>query len=301
MKKLLAILLALLITGLPAVLAEEETAEYRDRLYAFRYPASWSCTQANNGDVVLVSPDGNAAVLTFAIINETIILTGSAETDAPLIDSIISGYDGANLVLSGEYDPIESNGLHGFRAYGTWSTGNLDSVMIILTGNRHIVGFTLAGTAAIAMEQELLDSLELLGDEPSAGSAGFLRWDAPSFSVEYPESYRALDSGTGVGFISPDDPNVMVLVRAYDLEIEYSDALAPSLASGSLPQSTHVEPNPEMTMIGGRQAAVIRGAVAGSPMEYYMIGSGKTALGLLFMGTDSVALAEHIIQSAEIK
>ena len=56
-----------------------------------------------------------------------------------------------------------------------------------------------------------------------------------------------------------------------------------------------------MTEIGSRKAAHIQGEVSGGPFSFYAIGSGRTALVLMFMGDEACGMAEHVIQSAEIK
>ena len=300
MKQWMALLLALLIASLPCALAED-TNEYRDEIYAFRYPAAWSCETAANGDIVLGSPDGQSAVLTFSIITDLVSFAGDAETDAPAIESMIAGYSGKNLALSGAYDLIQSGALYGFRAYGAWRTGNLDAVMVVLTGDRHMVSFVLVGAQAIALEQDFLASLELLGDAPTEGEEGFLRWEGTQFSLDYPDHYGVMEQSTGVVFLNPADANSIIMARAYALDFEYSDGAAQSIAATALPKSTKVEPNPEMVTIGGKNAAVIKGAVSGGPMAFYVIGGGRTAIALMFTGEEACGMAEHVIQSVEIK
>ena len=301
MKRVFGILILFAyLTSLPFALAEE-TDEYRDEIYAFRYPASWSCDPAANGDIVLASPDGRGAVLTFCVISDAVNFTGDAEQDAPAVESMTAGYSGKNLALNGQYDLIRSGALHGFRAYGTWRTGGLDAVMTVLTGERHMVSFVLVGAAAIALEQDFLDSLELLGSAPAEGAEGFLRWEGPQFSLEYPENYSTMEQSTGVVFFNPADANSIIMARAYALDFDYADSAAQSIAASALPKSTKVEPNTKMVSIGGKKAAVIKGTVSGGPMAFYVIGSGRTALALMLTGEEACGLAEHVIRSAEIK
>ena len=281
--------------------AAGETAEYRDEVYAFRYPASWSCDTADNGDIVLGPPQGDCGVISFAVITDAFAFTGDAENDAPLAEDWIASYDGKNLALTGEYTLTQTDALYGFRATGSWRASGQDAVMLILSGNRHLIGFVLVGSEAIALEQDFLDSVQLLKDAPAESEEGFMRWESTAFALDYPAQYGMLDQGTAAVFVNPDDSNCIIMARTYALDVEYSDGLAPMIAANALPKSTKVEPNAEMVEIGGRKAALIRGTVSGAPMAFYAIGSGKTALVLMFLGEEACGLAEHVIQSAEIR
>ena len=173
------------------------------------------------------------------------------------------------------------------------------------------MGFVLVGNKALALEQALLDSLELLGEAPEETTEGFLRWEGMEFSekhpegglfsLDYPAHYSSLAQTTGIVFMNPNDPSNIIMARAYTLDTYYSDALAPVIAANALPKSTKVEPNAKMVKIGGRNAAIIQGTVSGGPMAFYVIGSGRTALALMFTGEEACGMAEHVIQSAEIK
>ena len=299
-KRLTAICFILILVCTVCALAEE-TAEYRDAFYAFRYPASWSCDTADNGDIVLGSPDKNSGVLTFAIISDLYIFTGNAQTDAPAIEGYISSYGGKNLALTGKYTLIQVGGLHGFRAPGSWRASGQDAVMLVLSGDRHLIGFVLIGDEAIALEQDFLDSLELVGDAPTESAEGFMRWENAVFALDYPAHYKTVNQGSAAAFINADDPNCIIMAKTYSLDIEYSDDLAPIIAANALPKSTKAEPNAEMVEIGGRSAALIQGTVSDGPMSFYAIGGGRTALVLMFTGEEACGYAEHIIQSVEIK
>lgn len=300
MKRIIAICMILMLTCAAGAFAEE-TAEYRDELYAFRYPASWSCDTADNGDIVLVSPDRNSAVITFAIISDLYVFDGDEQHDAQLAEDWITSYEGKNLELNGNYTSIGTAELQGIRAPGSWKATGQEAVMLILSGNRHLVGFVLVGDEAIALEQDFLESVELLGNAPTESAEGFMRWENAAFALDYPAHYSMLDQGTGVAFINQDDPNCIIMARTYSLDAEYSDDLAPIIAANALPKSTKVEPNAEMVEIGGRKAALIQGTVSGGPLSFYAIGSGRTALVLMFTGEEACRMAEHVIQSAEIK
>ena len=128
-----------------------------------------------------------------------------------------------------------------------------------------------------------------------------MRWENAVFALDYPSHYSMLDQGTGVAFVNPDNPNSIIMAKNYNLDVEYTDELAPVIAANALPKSTKLEPNAEMTEIGGRKAALIQGEVSGGAFSFYAIGSGRTALVLMFMGEEACGMAEHVIQSAEIK
>ena len=218
--------------------------------------------------------------------------TGDAETDAAGIQSYIAQYDGKNLTLTGDYEVLRLGEMNGFRATGSWQATKQEAAMIMLTGSRHVVGFVLVGNKALALEQTFLNSLELLGETPAETVEGFLRWEGAEFSekhpegglfsLDYPAHYSSLAQTTGIVFMNPNDPSNIIMARAYTLDTYYSDALAPVIAANALPKSTKVEPNAKMVKIGGRNAAIIQGTVSGGPMAFYVIGSGRTALALMF-------------------
>ena len=302
MKKALICLLCLaLACGVPSLSGAEGLKEYRDDCYSFRYPASWSCDKAPNGDIVLGSPDGKNGVITFAIITDLYLFSGDARTDAPLIEDCISSYGGKNLALTGEYMPVQAGGLNGFRATGSWRATGQDAVMLMLSGSRHMVGFVMVGDGAVALEAEFLNSVTLIGNDPRESAEGFLRWDGKDFSMDYPAHYGALDQGTAVAFISSADPSSIIMAKAYPLNADYSDALAPVIAANTLPKSTGLAPDAEMVQIGGRNAAVITGTVSGGQLAFYVIGEGRTALILMFTGTEAAGMADAVIRSAEIR
>ena len=301
MKKGFCILLSiLLIFSLIGSVPAEETAEYRDEIYSFRYPDSWSLNTAANGDIVLTSPGGNDAVITFAVATDLFRFTGNTVTDAPTIEQYISTYQGKNLVLTGKYESMQSGEMKGFRAFGSWKATGQDAVMIILADGGHMIGFVLVGDEAIALEKDFLDSVEFLGKVPEESKDGFKRWEGSQFALDYPEQYGAMEQNTGVVFINPDDGSNIIMARAYNLDTDYSDDMAPALAAQKLPKSTKVEANPEMVEIGGRKAAEIKGTVSGGPMSFYVFGSGKTAFAMMFTGEEAVGMAEPIIQSVVI-
>ena len=294
---LLGIILGLAMTG--SVLAED-TAEYRDDVYSFRYPAAWSQATADNGDIVIGSPDGSNAVLTFAIRSDLTQFSGDTEPDASTMEMYISQYGGKNLVLNGEYEAIRTGELVGYRVFGTWKASGQKAELILLTGSRHMVGFVFVGDGALEKERVFLDSIELQGNTSAGSTEGFTRWEGTQFALNYPETYGIMEQKTGIVCINPNDSSNIIMARTYSLDMDYSDETAPIIAANALPKSTKVEANPEMTEIGGRAAAVIMGTVANGPMHFYVIGSGRTAMALMFTGEESVGYAEAVIRSVEI-
>ena len=302
MKKLVSSLLCLfLLFGTMSCALAESTKEYRDATYSFRYPSSWSCDTASNGDIVLLSPDQTNAVLTFAIVSDLWPFSGDTLTDAPMIEQYIASYGGKNLALTGEYELTQTNGLRGFRAFGSWRATGQEAIMLVLSDDTHLVGFVLVGDEAIALEQDFLDSVELVEDAPVKSDEGFLHWESMNISLDYPESYGKMEQSTGVAFINESDPNSFILVRIYNIDFDYTDELAPAIAASALPKSANVDADAEMVQIGGRNVAVIEGTVSGVPMAFYVIGSGRTVLGLMFKGEEAATFAEDVIQSAEIQ
>ena len=299
-KRLFAIVL-LLVMAFNSSATAEEMAEYADNMFSFKYPATWDHGVADNGDIVLTSPDGKNAILAFALIVnfEALQFAGDEDKDAPIAENYISQYGGKNLELNGEYDFIESGEMKGFRAYGKWRETGQDATMVVLTGEDHMVGFVMVGTDAVALEDELLSSVELLGDIETPDQEGLTTWKGGQFSISYPNNYGVMDTGTGVAFINSDDVNNIIMVRAYTLDVEYTDDLAPAIAAAYLPKSTHVAAEPEMVEVGDRNAAVIRGELDAGPMEFYVLGEGRTALAVFLTGEESVGMAESIVTSAE--
>ena len=94
-----------------------------------------------------------------------------------------------------------------------------------------------------------------------------------------------------------DKSSQIIMARTYTLNEDYSDELAHSIAAGRLPKSTGLKAEPEMERIGGRNAAVIRGDLESGPMAFYVVGQGRTALALMFMGEGALSYAEDIIAS----
>ena len=203
MKKTLAVLLAVLLVSLAAAAPAEEMKEYRDNVYAFRYPASWSQDTSSSGDIVLLSPGGKEAVLTFALLSDVWHFTGDAEADAPTIEDYISSYGGKNLQMNGEYELIQSGELHGFRAPGSWRSTGQAAVMLLLSSGTHIVGFVLVGDGAIALEQDFLG----------------------------PENYLMMGQETGVVFGNPEKTNCIIMARSYSLNDDYLKPIFDKIAS----------------------------------------------------------------------
>ncbi len=297
MKKTL-IVLTLILALLTACCARaDETKEYSDAVYSFRYPADWDLQTADNGDIVIASPDGRSGVITFSVVTDLIRFTGDAEADKGVIEPILAQYSGANLVFSGEYEPVRYGGLTGYRAHGSWKATGQRTETLLLTGDRHLVGFTMIDDGAIALEELLAGSVSLKNNEAESTQTGFARWQNDRFSLDYPQNYSVLDQGEAVLFVNAADTSNVIMARAYALDQEYSDALGLLAAANMLPKSTHIEAQPVIEQTGGRNAAVIRGNVEAGPLAFYIIGSGRTALALLVTGEEAGGLADEMIAS----
>ena len=217
------------------------------------------------------------------------------------MDSYISSYSGKNLALNGEYEFVQLGEMRGFRALGSWRATGQDAVMLILSGNRHLVGFIMVGDGAIALEQDFLGSVELLGGTQTGTAEGFKHWEDELFSLDYPENYLMMGQETGVVFGNPEKTNCIIMARSYSLNYDYDDSMAVSMVATALPKSAKVEANAETIEIGGKNAAVIRGTVSDGPMEFYLFGSGRTAVAMMFLGEEACGMAETVIGSAQIK
>ena len=87
------------------------------------------------------------------------------------------------------------------------------------------------------------------------------------------------------------------MARTYSLITAYSSEQAPSIAKAKLPKSTGVQAEPQMTRVGDWDAAVITGDTKAGPMAFYVIGSGRTALALMFLGEEAISHAETVVAS----
>jgi len=292
-------MLVLILSAHPFALAED-VAEYRDSVYSFQYPASWKQGVAKDGSIVLEIPGTVDGVITFAIVTDLVSFTGDEAADVPAIDSMITQYSGKNLALNGDYELLKVGVLQGFRAFGQWA-GSQSARMVCMTDGGHLVSFVLIGDTAIAAETALLESVVTFEAALTAGGAGYSLWHGQGYTLAYPEGYGTLEQNTGTVFMNPMMKDNMILARTYVLDTAYTDNLAPSIAQTYLPKSTHVEGAPEMTQIGDWSAAVIRGATASGPLEFYALGSDQTALVLLFMGDDAVTHAAAVVASVSFE
>ena len=299
MKQFLTILCALTLVAACcpfSASAEEDLAIYQDAVYSFRYSSSWKRGTASDGSVVLEIPGGSDGVLTFGIATDLIHFTGDEEADAPGIENLLAQYGGKSLSFTGEYELVRFDDLHGFRAFGTWG-GKQEARMICVTDGGHMVAFVLIGERAIAEETALLESVITFGGAEAAAQNGYKLWQGSGYSFLYPERYGSVEQSTGIVFMDASRKDQIIMVRAYPLDSDYTDALAPSIASARLPTSTHVEATPEMEQVGGWNAAVIRGDTASGSMAFYVVGQGRTALALLFIGDDALGYATDIVAS----
>ena len=309
MKRIISLLLIAALFLLPVPGTAEGTAEYSDSAYSFRYPSNWTQRLDYDGSVILELPGTQDSVISFAIINDMLQFTGDEAADTALAERIVSQYtaenaqeNGKHTVLSGEYELVTRGNLRGIRAKGTWTLSGEELVMIMLTGESHLVAFQLNGPEAIALEDELLDSVELAGglDASSAGD-GFVRWDGAEYAVLYSAHYRTMETATGIMFANPDDPSNVIAVRTYALDYDYEDSMAPLMASALMPKSAKVTADPEVMQIGGRTVACIRGDIESGPLAYYLFGEGRTLYVVLLSGTEATGMGGEIVASVEPK
>ena len=299
MKRFLTILCTLALLAaccISSAAAEESLATYQDAVYSFRYPAAWKQGIANDGSVVLEIPGGSDGVLTFAIVTDLIRFTGDEEADAPGIQNLLEQYGGKNLSFTGEYELVRFGELQGFRALGSWA-GKQNARMVCATDGGHMVSFVLIGESAIAEETALLESVVTFDAGSQDSSDGYKTWQGEGYSLLYPEHYGSLEQTTGTVFMDADRKDQIIMARVYPLDADYTDALAPSIAADRLPKSTHVEAAPEMEQVGGWNAAVIRGDTGSGPMAFYLVGQGRTALALLFIGDEALGYAADVVAS----
>ncbi len=158
MKRIISCLLAVAMFLFPVLCLAENTAEYSDSAYSFRYPSNWTRRLDYDGSVILELPGTQDSVISFSILSNLLQFTGDDAADAKLAEQFISQYteenaqkNGKHTVLNGEYEPISRGSLRGIRAKGTWTLSGADLVMIILTGEDHLVAFQLNGPEAIAL------------------------------------------------------------------------------------------------------------------------------------------------------
>ena len=299
MKTLLSLLIVLALLGCCAL---AEQTEYSDDYYSFTYPYTWSLDTAANGDIVLLSPDGNSGILTFCVFQNYITLTGDPEQDDALIQSWITSYSGPNLDMNGEYEYVEIAGLKGYRFDGSWKDTGDTAQCVILTGDTHLVGFVLIGDTALTVGEKIIQSVELRYDFLKGGAQeGWLTWSNEQISVNYPDTFSLMDTGSGVLFSNPKVQNNAYAVTIYPIDFEYDDLYAPQFATMVLPKSTGLTADPKTETIDGRVFGVIKGDVSGSSLALYLTGKGRTVVAVMFIGNDVVALAEDVLKSLVIQ
>lgn len=302
----LAVALILLCAILPGAAADTEPKEYSDSIYSFRYPSSWTQGMANDGTIILSVPNSSNGVLTFAVNTNLALITGDTEHDRSFIEGRIGQYsDGANssLRLTDKYESVVISNLVGYRIFGKWA-GQYDAEFIELSDGEAWIVFIFVGGKAIAQEQAILNSVRTVRIEQGAAAEGeYSIWRGEGFTVWYPDSYGILGMDQGIVFARQAEEKAtdIYAVRTYNLDMEYTDSMAPWIATQKLPSSTQAASDPVMTRVGDWNAAVIHGEIDMGPIAFYVIGKGKIALGLIFMGEDAVNRAETIVASTVIE
>lgn len=299
MKRFLIILctMALLVACFQvSVFSNEELTTYKDDKYSFTYPSSWKQGKAKDGSIILEIPGSSDGVITFAIVNDLIRFTGDLEKDEPNIKKMLTQYSGKNLSFIGEYELVRYGALQGFRAPGKWG-GRQNARMLCLTDDSHMVAFVLIGERALAEEEALLSSVITFSAETTAAKNGYKTWKGEGFSIDYPEGYGTLEQAKALLFMDTTKKDQLIMVRTYKLDSDYSDAIAPGLASSKLPKSTKLKAKPEMEKVGSWSVAVIRGNTPAGPIAFYILGQGRTAMALMFIGDSTLNYAADVVAS----
>ena len=198
--------------------------------------------------------------------------------------------------LSGEYDMLDYGTLKGFRAPGTF-TGRIAAQHIYLSDGSHLLFFRFVGEDAIKAQEGILTSIMVNKVEKSLAQDGYVPFRRGNYALCYPDGYNTLEQSTGIVFLDKTKGN-MIMVRARTLDADYTEELAPDWYY--LPKSTKVEPNPKMVEVGPWKAALITGDTESGPMAFYALGSGRTALVLLFIGQEALTHTETVLRAVTI-
>ncbi|NLJ63827.1 MAG: hypothetical protein GX337_00340 [Christensenellaceae bacterium] len=283
-------------------LATDGYVQYDDPQYSFSYPAAWKQGMAKDGSITLRIEGKDEGVMTFAITGDIYSrYIGSDEIDESKILEIIEEGKyglGKYITFDGSYEIIEYSGLKGFRAFGNVA-GVPSSHIVYLWGENTLVIFVFIGESVKAEEDKILSTIKLTGSRMEKGAEGddYNSWKAEGFGLKYPKGYFSQEHTTGAMFINGANPNDAIAARTYALDVQYSEDLAPSIASANLPKSTKIEANPSMVTVGDWNAALITGDTSAGPLAYYVIGQGRIALALMFIGEEAVSHAETVVSS----
>jgi hypothetical protein len=295
---MMLVVILLLLSVLPA--GAEQTAEYRDEIFSFQYPAAWKQRTAQDGSLILEVP-GNpeSGVQAFGFASDLLMLTGDRQTDEPIIRQLMDQQPSSSKMrLSSEYDMLDYGTLKGFRVPGTFA-GRIAAQHIYLSDGSHLLFFRFVGEDAIKAQEGILTSIMVNKVEKSLAQDGYVPFRRENYALCYPEGYNTLEQSTGIVFMDKTKGN-MIMVRARTLDADYTEELAPVLAATYLPKSTKVEPHPKMVEVGPWKAALIVGDTESGPMAFYALGSGRTALVLLFIGQEALTHTETVLHAVTI-
>lgn len=285
--------------------AAETTATYQDDIYSFQYPAAWRRGAAKDGTITLRIPDSDQGVMTFALATTLIQLTGNPAEDDTFIRQYISSEGGkitSHLKLDGTYEALQQGSFLGFRAFGKVD-GKEPAHFVLLTGEGCMITFIFIGNTTFPAEDAILSSVQVAAQTKEEASANedYLCWNGSGFTVQYPKAYGTMEQKTGTVFLEMTNKKDMVMVRKFNLKKDFDDAMALTLAKEKLPKSTKVKAEPTMVQVGDWNAAIITGDTGSAdPMAFYIIGSGRTALGILILGKNALTHAEYIVSTATI-
>lgn len=117
MKKITAVLAALMILVCGTAALAEGTTEYSDEYYGFSHPENWKREAAEDGTVILQSPDGKAYVRADILLTDLFSFTGKEEEDATFVKAVMESFAGEGtgntqptLLLDGTYELITAGG-----------------------------------------------------------------------------------------------------------------------------------------------------------------------------------------------
>lgn len=311
MKKITAVLAALMILVCGTAALAEGTTEYSDEYYGFSHPENWKREAAEDGTVILQSPDGKAYVRADILLTDLFSFTGKEEEDATFVKAVMESFAGEGtgntqptLLLDGPYELITAGELKGFRAPGTWRPTGDPALLDVFTGGGSMVSFTMVGNPAIELEDTLISGLRIT-DRTAETENGMIKWESEKISLYYPETFRMMSLGRNGGVIFTDASGAPSTINVMTSELkdkEYSDVYGLAAMKKVLEQTgSGLDENMKVAEINGRHVIVAEGIYDGMPVANYLLGQGKTVAVLSFTGESAVGQAEALISSIKFK
>ena len=311
MKKITAVLTALMILAGGAAAWADGLTEYSDEHYGFQHPEEWKREATQDGTVILQSPDGTAYVRADILLTDLFSFTGDEKTDAAFIKAVMQSFSGEGtdgteptLLLDGPYELITAGGWKGFRAPGTWRPTGDPALLDVFTGGGSMVSFTMVGNPAIRLEETLTSSLRITETAAETGN-GMKKWENEEISLWYPDTFRRMNMGQKGGVVFTEIQEQLSTINVMTTELEdreYSDVYGLAAMKRVLEQSgIGLDENMKIREIDGRHVIAAEGIFDGTPVANYLLGQGKTVVVLSFTGENAVKQAEALIASIEFK